>query len=468
MDFIDEAAPTAIDFGANRTKTILRLALPTVFAMLLQSAVNEVDDIFFGHLPCEPGMCEASNAQSALFPSLLVIWLFGGSLGAISVGTQAYTARRMAEGKKLEAGAVLANGIWFTLVGGIAMMALSQALLPFILGKLVRVPEARDVAIHYTRWRLLGVISMAMTMAVKGFFDGVGKTHVHFIASLIMNTANVVLCWLLIFGHLAFPRMGAVGAGLAGFISTWIGLAIMLMYVWREREIYRPIRWKNLSRSLTWSMLKLSVPAALATIVMMLGFGLFSNIVSRLDVPGTEPVASASTTNIIEILKLTFTACIGFGTATATLVGQSLGAKRPEDAEKFGWASVRLGLVLFGIVGLLEGVILRGPLIGVFSTSPAVRAAMETPLFMCGLVTPLIAVALILSEALFGAGNSRFVAGAQLVLVFGVLVPLAYVLGVKVHLGILGIWVSACTYAILAATVMATKFRAGAWKKIKL
>src|SRR5690242_13088929 len=108
---------TGIDFGASRVKTILTLATPTVFAMLLQSVVNEVDVIFFKHLPDH---LEASNAQAALAPSLIIVWLFGGSLGAIgSVGTQALTARRFAEKNRDAAGAVLANALWFTLVGGV-------------------------------------------------------------------------------------------------------------------------------------------------------------------------------------------------------------------------------------------------------------------------------------------------------------------------------------------------------------
>lgn len=460
-----EEIPSTIDFKANRYQTILKLALPTVFAMLLQSAVNEVDDIFFGHLDTH---VEASNAQGALLPSLLIVWLFGGSLGAISVGTQAYTGRRVAQGKKHDAGAVLANAVWFTLIGGVIFMIVSQLLLPYLLRAMIEVPSVREVALRYSRWRLLGIISLAMTMAVKGFFDGIGKTTLHFVASLVMNVLNVLFCWVLIFGHFGMPKMGAEGAGLAAFMATWIGLFIMLFYAWQHRDEYKPLRWQNLSRSLVWDMLKLSIPAALATIVMMVGFGLFAKIVGRLDTPGQEPVAGASTTNIIEVLKLTFTACIGFGTATATLVSQTLGARRPDDAEKYGWSSVRLGLVLFGVVGFLEGILLRTQLVGLFSTSPAVRAAMDTPMLMCGIVTPIIAVALILSEALFGAGNSRFVAAAQLVLVFGVLVPAAYVLGIQRGMGVLGIWVSACIYAVLAACVMALKFRTGSWKDIKL
>jgi Na+-driven multidrug efflux pump len=215
---------------------------------------------------------------------------------------------------------------------------------------------------------------------------------------------------------------------------------------------------------------------------MMFGFGLFSAVVGQLDAGqasaaashvtgmcgGHEAVNSAATTDIIEVLKLTFTACLGFGTASATLVGQSLGAKRPDDAARFGWASVRLGLVIFGAVGLCEGVLFTRPILAFISQSEAVRAAGVFPMHIMGIVTPVISVAMILSEALFGAGNPRFVATAQLILVFGILVPLAYVLGIVLHLGLMGIWVSACVYSVFAAITMSLKFWQGSWKTIRL
>src|SRR5450432_3091228 len=103
-----------VDFDANRYRTILRLAIPTVLAMLTQSIVNHIDVIFFSRL----GGPEGSNGQAALFPSFLVIWLFGGSLCAISVGTQALVGRRFVEGKFQDAGAVLTNAAFFCLVAG--------------------------------------------------------------------------------------------------------------------------------------------------------------------------------------------------------------------------------------------------------------------------------------------------------------------------------------------------------------
>jgi Na+-driven multidrug efflux pump len=87
---------------------------------------------------------------------------------------------------------------------------------------------------------------------------------------------------------------------------------------------------------------------------------------------------------------------------------------------------------------------------------------------MMGIVTPIIAVAMILSEALFGAGNTKFVAVAQLCLVFGILVPVARLLAVEAGVGLIGMWMAAVAYAICAAIVMSLKFRAGGWKSITL
>jgi MATE family multidrug resistance protein len=462
--------------GGSPYGVILKLALPTVIAMLSQSVVNEIDVVFFSRLPCP----ESSNGQAALLPSLIVLWAFGGSLSAVSVGTQALTARRYAERDSGQAGAVLANGAWFCLLAGAVLSVVGWLLLPVIFKAMIEVPEVRRVAMTYSRWRMMGVISMAMTMAIKAFFDGIGKTHVHLVAAVAMNLINVLLCWMFIFGHLGAPRMGVEGAGMSAFVATWIGLFIMILYASLVRAEFRPMQWSKISRTLTWSILKLSIPAGLATLVMMLGFGLFTSVVGKLDAAdadlavkvtgkcGVEAVNGAATTDIVEILKLTFTACIAFGTATATLVAQSIGAKRPEDAEKYGWASVRLGVVIFGVLGLCEGVLFTRPIVAFISRSEAVRAAAFVPMQIMGVVTPIIAVAMILSEALFGAGNPRFVAIAQFALVFGCLVPLAYLLGVVAHMGLVGIWASACVYSILAAIAMSFKFRQGKWKAIRL
>lgn len=457
----------SIDFDANRYRTILRLAAPTVVAMLTQSIVNHIDVVFFSRLPS----WEGSNAQAALMPSLIIVWLFGGSLSAISVGTQAITGRRFAEGDFRGAGAALTNAAFFCLVAGAVLSLVGYLSLPLILGAMIKSPPVLKIAIGYSRWRLCGVISMAMTMGVKAFFDGLGRTQVHLVAAIVMNFFNVVFCYSFIFGHLGAPRLGPEGAGLSAFLATWIGLAIMLVYVFRLSPHYEAFQRKHLSTKLTWSILKLSIPAALATIVMMAGFALFASIVGKLDEgrDAAEAVNGAATTDIVAILNLTFTACIAFGTATATLVSQSLGARRPEDAAKFGWASVRLGVVIFSVVGLFEGVVFTHALVHFISHQSAhVQHAAIVPMRMVGAITPVIAIAMILSEALFGAGVPKFVALAQFVLIFGCLVPFARLFSIEMHMGLVGIWTATCIYASLAAIAMSWKFHQGAWKDVRI
>jgi MATE family multidrug resistance protein len=454
-------------------RVILRLALPTLAAMLSQSLVNEIDIVLFARLP-DP---ESSNAQAALFPSLVLLWALGGSLSAISVGTQAMTGRRFAEGEHGQAGAVLLNAIVFTLVGGVLFVGLGYLLQSAVLNVLIKVPGARESAHAYLDWRMLGILSMAVTAAFKSFFDGIGKTHVHFVSAVAMNIINVLLCLVLIFGNesLGIPKMGIAGAGLAAVIATYIGLAIMVGYALLPgyRKLYRPFDLKKISPSLLWSLLKVSVPGAIATVAVMTGFALFAMIASQLDkidpvaVQTGEPVNSAAVANIVAILKLTFTACLAFGTATATLVSQSLGEKEPSKAERFGWASVKLGLLIFGVVGAAEVVFSR-QILGFVAASEAVRSAALTPLVIMGVCTPLIATAMILTQALFGAGATKFVMVVELILHFLCLVPLAWLLGVTFNMGQTGIWLAAVCYIIALAIAMVAKFKLGSWKAIKL
>jgi multidrug resistance protein, MATE family len=480
MASVPVAPPANAVTSGNPALAILRLATPTVLAMLTQSVVNEIDIVFFSWLPCP----ESSDAQAALLPSLILLWMFGGSLSAVSVGTQALAARRFAEHRSLEAGRVLLNSWFFGLVSGIAFTLLGWSTLRYTVPLIIKVPAVQEAATQYLSWRLLGIASMVMTFSFKSFFDGIGKTYVHMVSAIIMNALNIVLCLVLIFGRWGAPRLGIAGAGVAGFVSTWVGLFIMIFWALlpKIRRQFAPFALRGLDRTITFGILKLSIPSGVATIAVMSGFLLFAMIVSHLDsvmgsrtvVAGScggghaEPVNSAATTVIVGVLKLTFTACLAFGTSTATLVSQSLGEQKPEQAARFGWVSVKLGLVIFGVVGLLEGVIFPREILAIVSHSQAVREAAMLPMQVMGLCTPIIAVGMILTQALFGAGNSRFVMLVELILHFTCLVPLAWLLGITLGFGLPGIWAAAVLYIVLLATAMTTKFARGDWKHIRI
>jgi Na+-driven multidrug efflux pump len=204
----------------------------------------------------------------------------------------------------------------------------------------------------------------------------------------------------------------------------------------------------------------------------MLGFLMFIGIVglfdaARLETGGTESIYGAATTIIINVLSLTFFSCMAFGVATATLVSQNMGAGDPEAAERYAWSSVKIGIFLFGILGALEVAWPRA-WIAFFNDSPAVGEAGAGSMQLMGLCGPVIAAGLILTQALFGAGNSRFVMIVELILHICVLSPLAYLMGVTLGWGLIGVWSSAAIYVVLLTAIMARKFREGSWKAIAL
>ncbi len=452
----------------RKARRILGLAGPVILAMLTQTGVNVVDTMFIGRLPPEV----ASDGQFALTPSLMFLWAVGGFLSAISVGTQATTARRYGEERFEEAGAVLPNATSVALLGGAVGAVVGWFTLPWAFGLLSDNPNVIALGTGYSRWRFLGIASMAATAAYKAFYDGVGQTHLHLVAAVAMNVINLALCWVFIFGHLGAPAMGVEGAGLAACVSTWIGFAVMIAFTLRKADLaqFRFYRPGVLSFTTVKQLLRLSVPGGIATAVVMFGFLLFTKVVGRIDAVAMAHGAAhsyngAATTIIIEVLSATFVSCMAFGTSTATLVGQSMGQGDPDLAEKYAWTSVKLGAMIFGAIGAFMFAFPRGVL-GVFSHEPAVIEAGAVPMRIMATMGPVVAVAMILTQALFGAGETRYVMIVEVSLHFLCLVPLAWLFGMVLGLGLPGVWTAVAVYAVALAALMALKFTRGGWKKL--
>lgn len=476
-------------FDPALTRRILALSYPVMLAMLTQTLINQVDHILVGRLPIE----ESTPGQAAVQLSIVLLWAFGGFLSAISVGTQALTARRIGAQDIAGAGAISTNSQVFSVLASIVVTAICWAAAPELFALVNKDPKVVELGVPFLRWRFLQITGMVTTISLKSFFDGLGKTRVHMGAAVVMNIANFLLCVALMFGtqrpgipfidqvHATLvslaggylPHLGVPGAGLASMISSYIGLLIMVL--WSFRPVYRPYhirRLSNLSARTMWDIVRLSVPSGLATMFAMSGFGFVLFVVARLDKLAGHNVGrtiySAATSNIISVMQLIFILGLAYATATATLVSQSMGAKDPDLAERYANTSARIGMAMFSAFGICIAVFAE-PILRFWNPDPDVVAAAAPILRLVGgIVTPMISAALVYTQALYGAGNTVFVMVAEGILHLICLVPLSYMAGITFHLGLVGVWSAMIFYVCALAIIMFIKFRSGDWKSIHI
>ena len=442
------------------------LAVPVVIAMVSQTLINWVDHILIGRLPAS----DSIPGQAALGPALNLFWAVGGALAAISVGTQAMTARRLGEQDHARAGQVLFNALTVAAATSALASAAGWVLAPWMFHFVNPNPAVYRLGVPYLQWRMAGVFAMVVTTAYKSWFDGLGRTRVFMTVAITMNLINFVLNIALIFGKWGFPALGMEGSGIASMISSYVGLVLLIGWSLRARyrETYDCYHVRNLVGKQQWELIKLSAPSALATAFVMSGFGLFYKIVGVLDArAGHGELYSAATQNIIVILMAFFTGCMAYGTATATLVGQSMGAKQYDLAERYGWEAVKIGVYITLFVGALV-FILPDTVLHVFTKDEAVIAVARPIMRICGALLPFVLSALVLTQALFGAGNTKFVMFVEFGLHFFCLVPLAYLFGIVAGWGVIGVWMGAFAYILLLCTIMGWKFAEGAWKEIRI
>lgn len=495
----------------HRARRVVVLAGPVVIAMLTQTLINVVDTMFVGQL--DPSI--STPGQAALGYSLPLLWAVGGSLSALGVGTQAMSARRAGADDQAGAGRVLANSLVVAALAATAMMIFAWMIVPHAFSFLTQNEAVAALGVPYARVRILGVLSMVATASLKGFFDGLGETKVHMWAAIVMNIANIALNYTLIFGLGPIPAYHVTGAALASLISTYIGLAVMFGWAMRAKfKDYQIFKLSQLDGKTAWGLITLSTPGGMAQVFIMAGVLMFLKIIGALDdqvvlrdlsalaldgapwqaatalgdtvrqLPGLgaplllsdwgqtalvsrPPVFTTAAKLIIDLMSLAFVTCIAFGTATATLISQAMGAGDMDEAEGVGWDSIKLGMILYGALGALA-MISPQPLLSLLSQDPVVWQVAEPGLQLMGGLQMFVAMALILTQALFGAGDTKFVMIVELILHVVCLAPLAYLLAIHLELGFLGVWMSAATYLTLLASAMAVKFWHGGWKHIEV
>lgn len=443
-------------FKPELSSQIIKLATPAVLGMLSHTVLNIVDTAMVGRL----------NPESLAASSLggLIVFIMIASFGALSIGIQTLASRRCGEKKYHECGVILHNALLISVVMGIALVFFGQMFAGRILAFFTVDQKIFNLGVPYIKIRYIGIGFYMIGVAYRGFFNGIGKTRVFMYVAISMNLFNAIANYLFIFGKHGFPAMGLYGAGLGSALANllscimFVGFSFKSLYIQRF-NLYRDLRldYEVLKRTIS-----LSIPAALEGFILLLAFLIFQSIIGKI---GTMELAASTIT--ITIYSLSYMPAAGLGIATAVLVGQNLGAKRPELAETYVWHAVKLGIL---VMISLQILMTQFPhlLLRIFTNDVQVIHFGEIAVVTLGIFIPFEIASAVLSHAIQGAGNTKWVMIVHSMISIFIFLPTTYLLAFTLNLGLMGAWLGNGLYLIMFFTVCSFKFRKGDWKTISL
>jgi len=442
-----------IDHSMNRT--IIRLASPVMIGMISHTMIQIVDTAMVGRLGVEQ---LASVGLGSLFIHVTVL-----VFGSLNVGTQAITARRLGERRLEEYPRIVLNTLVLALAVGIPVSFIGYILSPRIFSALSTDPAIVRDGIAYLCIRFSGLFCVIAMWALSGFTYGVARVKIDMIVSIAVNACNILLNYLLIFGHAGLPRLEVRGAAIASVMSTALGLLlyIFLIHFRILRRLPAPLPRPRVSKTLIGKIIRISGPRAVQSVTIV-GFLVFLSLIGRI---GTAALAISNI--IMKAFDFSFMIGLSIGAASATLVGRSLGERNAALAARYGWHCVGIGVLSMGIIGA-SFIFLPREIMGIFTND---RAAIEmgvAPFRLLGAFQCVDAVGIIFSRTLQGIGSTLYVMIAEMICMGGVLVPVAYASIEVFHAGLLVAWCAIYLYTICFAFAMAWKFREGGWKKIEI
>ena len=436
---------------STRRRIILRLALPIIAGMLSQSLINLIDAAMVGSLGEVP---LAGVGIGGYMMFMITALVFG-----LSSGVQAQTARRHGEqawtrlAMPLNAGLVIAVGLSLP----VTALCLWQA--PALMALISQDPGVNAEAVAYFRWRVLSLAAVAMIFCFRGYWNGIQQTGLYLRIILAMHVINVMASLALIFGYLGLPAMGAAGAGAGTTLSLFAGLAMWAVASLRHA---RPSGFlAGLPRRLTFlTTLRLAGPHSFQQLWFAAGYSVLFWILGQV---GTASVAVGHV--LVNLSLLLILPGVGLGMAAMSLVGQALGREEHGDAHRWGWEVVHLAWLCLAVIALPMA-LFPDAVLALFLHDPALVELARLPLRLTALMIVLDAAALVLAQALLGAGANRTVMTATLSLQWLLLLPMAWLVGVWFEQGLLGIWWVQLAYRILNSVWFAAIWQRRRWQRL--
>ncbi len=419
--------------------TTLKLGLPVIAAQLLQMSMNFVDTVMAGNLSAE-ALAAVAVGGAVFIPFIM---LAAGIMMAITpIVAQLYGARNIKE-----IGINARQGLWLSQLLAIPVFFAIRNL-GIIMALLEVTPDIIPVALGYLDAISWGIFPLCAYMALRFFNEGMSVTRPSMYFALIGVLVNITANYILMYGKLGFPQMGAVGCGYA---SSLVGLVMFLgMYVFTKNhkpyqrfDIFSTFRWPE------WTYLKeilrVGIPIGLSSTMEVTMFALVSLLMGSL-----STVAVAGHQVAINFSAMTFMVPFGLSTAITTRVGNAIGKRSINEARRRGFVGIALATFFMSITAIIMFAI-PDLITGIYTQNEAVQQVAISLLYMAAIFQISDGLQVSSYGALRGLKDTTIPMYVNLFAYWVVGLPLGYYLGITLNYGPQGLWMGLIAGLTVAA-----------------
>jgi putative MATE family efflux protein len=434
------------------SRAIALLAVPMVLEMVMESVFAICDVFFVSRLGAN------AVATVGLTESLLTL-VFSLAIG-LSMGTTALVARRTGEKDPEGAGVAGAQAILIGLLASLVLGGIGILTGPAALSLLGASEDVLAIGSGYARILLGGCGTVMLLFIINAIFRGAGDAAVAMRVLWLANLINLILDPCLIFGLGPFPELGVAGAAVATTIGRGVGVLYQFWVLARGTSRIRiGLSEIRLATAVMRTLLRVSLGGIFQVLVATCSWVALVRIIALF---GSTAVAGY--TIAIRVVIFSILPAWGMANAAATLVGQNLGAGKPDRAERSAWLTGLYNMVFLGCIAVLF-LVFGSSIIGLFSRDPGVLAVGVECLRIISYGYLFYALGMVVVQAFNGAGDTTTPSLINFFCYWLLQIPLAYWLAVSSDLGPRGVFWAIAIAEAMITVVGASLFRLGRWKK---
>lgn len=434
----------------------LKIAWPSATEAFLISVIGAIDMMMVGRLGKEAIAAIGITNQ----PKFILL----AAILALNIGVTVVISRRKGQKKQDLANLTLQNSVMLSLLISVALSVVGIVFSRPFLMLAGAESDYLDMSIRYLRIILLGNVFLGIALTINAAQRGVGNTFVAMKTNIIANLVNVVLNFFLIYGIWVFPRLEVTGAAIATTIGHFVAMMIAIRSVRRKNQ-YLYIRFSNafkFDKDTLHVLYNISKSAFFEQVFLRIGFLAYVRAVA-----GLGTLAFATHQIVTNVMVISFSLGDGLSIANSSLTGQSLGAKRPDLAIIYGKISQSIGLIMAIIFSSLLA-LFRKPVMFLFTNDPELIELGANMMLILAVIVLFQIIQVIITGALRGAGDVKFVAGLSLFSVTLLRPTLTYIFAYFLGMGLLGAWISVLIDQIARLLITRHRFLAAKWTLIKV